>query len=275
MKSCIVGKFESFHRGHQKLIREAKKLADTVEILSIWPPPGNKNPLFTEREREYLARKFNVQLHNINFEKIKELSPEEFFIFLENCNCNLLVVGVDWKFGKNRSGDVKTAETLGKKYGIKVVSIPPVIENGKKISTSWIKELLENGQIKKANHLLGFNFFVIGISVKGQGIGKTLGFPTVNIEPEKILVIPFGVYEVNMKYDGKTFKGIANYGVRPTFKGVNPTLEVHIIGEDLEVKEKSTVKVDFIDFIREERKFKSVEELKKQIKLDVDRILNK
>ncbi len=274
MKSCIVGKFESFHRGHQKLIEEAKKLAEIVEIFSIWPPPNSDNPLFTEREREYLAKKFNVKLNNIEFDEIKNLTPEEFFAFLKTCNCTYLVVGIDWRFGKGRSGNVETAKILGKKYDIKVIPIPPVEENGRKISTSWIKELLKQGSIEKANHLLGFKFFTMGITVKGQGIGKTIGFPTVNVKTEKKLLLPFGVYEVEMTCNKETFKAIANFGTRPTFNGEKPILEVHVIGKKLEIKEHTPVKVDFKRFLREERKFNSVEELKKQIKLDVDKILN-
>ncbi|WP_456397648.1 riboflavin biosynthesis protein RibF [Desulfurobacterium sp.] len=274
MKSCIVGKFESFHRGHQKLIEEAKKLAEIVEIFSIWPPPNTENPLFTEEERVYLAEKFHVKLINIKFDEIKDLTPEEFFTFLKTCNCTYLVVGIDWRFGKGRIGNVETAKILGKKYGIKVIHVPPIEEDGRKISTSWIKELLSQGNIEKANHLLGFNFFTLGITVKGQGIGKTIGFPTINVKTEKKLILPFGVYEVELTYKKKRFKAVANFGTRPTFNGKKPVLEVHVIGKFLKMKENTPVKVDFKRFLRKERRFNSVEELKKQIKLDVDKILN-
>ncbi|WP_457567389.1 riboflavin biosynthesis protein RibF [Desulfurobacterium sp.] len=275
MKSCIVGKFESFHRGHQKLISKAKNLANEVEILSIWPPPGSKNPLFTHRERELLARKFEVNLHNLQFKDIKNMTPEQFFIFLKKCNCNFLVVGADWRFGRNREGNVKTARRLGKAHGIKVITVHPVSRNGKKISTSWIKELLSNGDVREANQLLGFNFFAIGKSTKGRGIGRTLGFPTINIKTEKELILPFGVYEVFLEIGNKTFAAVANYGIRPTFNKSEPVLEVHIPGELLNIQEEVPLKIEFINFIRGEKRFKSVEELKKQIKLDVDRILNK
>ena len=263
---CTVGKFNAFHKGHQKLIEEAKRRCDRVIALSI---RGKGIELFSEREREEIARELGVELINLPFEEVKELSPEGFLEFLKGLGCNTLVVGREWRFGKNRSAGVKEAQEIGKKLGIEVLPVEPVMEGSEKVGTSKIFNLLSEGRVKEANRLLGFPYFVIGKVVKGRGVGSKMGFPTLNVEVGRELPLRRGVYVVKVELDGRELYGLANYGVRPTFGGSVPTLEVHLPGEELPPLYGKEVKVKFLDFIRPERAFKTVDELKEQIKLDI------
>ena len=266
---CTVGKFEAFHRGHRKLIEKAKELCGTVKVISI---RGKGEELFTDKERREITDKLRVELLNVPFSDVKNLSPREFFERLKKWGCSVLVVGEDWQFGRGREGDVETAKALGKEFGIEVVTVPPETENGKKIGTSRVRELLSEGKLAEANRLLGFPYFATGLVVKGNSKGREIGFPTVNVKPFKELPLPFGVYAVNLIVDGKTYRGVANYGRAPTLKNSEPVIEVFVPEVELPPLYGRQVKVEFLKFLRPEKRFSSVEELIKQIKLDVENL---
>ena len=270
MKCCIVGKFESFHRGHQTLIEEAKKECRKILIISIkrW-----ENGLFSDEERQLIARNLGVGLINLEFDRIKNLSPEEFFLKLKEFGCQKLFAGEDWHFGKERSGDITTARELGRKLGIEVRAIPIKKIKDEKIGTSKIRELLNKGKLPEANYLLGFNYFCIGRVEEGNKLGREIGFPTLNVKCEKVLPLPDGVYEVVVTIDGKSFKGIANLGKRPTVNKLpRRTLEIHVPDTRLPELYGKEIKVEFLQFLRPEKRFNSIEELKNQIKLDLENL---
>ena len=266
---CTVGKFEAFHRGHRKLIERAKELCDRVKVISI---RGKGEKLFTDEERREIAEDLGVELLDVPFSDVRNLSPREFFKRLKEWGCGVLVVGEDWRFGKERTGDIKTAEALGKEFGIEVITVPPETENGEKIGASRIRELLSKGNIEKANRLLGFPYFAVGVVVKGSSKGRKIGFPTVNVKPFKELPLPFGVYAVKLTFDGKTYRGVANYGRAPTLKNSEPVVEVFVPEVELPPLYGRNVKVEFLKFLRPEKRFSSVEELIYQIKLDVENL---
>lgn len=266
---CTVGKFEAFHRGHRKLIERAKELCDRVKVISI---RGKGEKLFTDEERREIAEDLEVELLDVPFSDVRNLSPREFFKRLKEWGCGVLVVGEDWRFGKERTGDIKTAEALGKEFGIEVITVPPETENGEKIGASRIRELLSEGNIEKANRLLGFPYFAAGVVVKGSSKGRKIGFPTVNVKPFKELPLPFGVYAVNLTFDGKTYRGVANYGRAPTLKNSEPVVEVFVPEVELPSLYGRNVRVEFLKFLRPEKRFSSVEELINQIKLDVENL---
>ena len=266
---CTVGKFEAFHRGHRKLIERAKELCDRVKVISI---RGKGEKLFTDEEREEIARRLGVELLNIPFSRVKGMSPRQFFERLKEWGCDALVVGEDWRFGKNREGNIETAERLGREFGISVFTVPTELERGEKIGATRIKELLSEGKVEEANALLGFPYFSKGIVVKGASRGKEIGFPTVNVKPFKELPLPFGVYAVKLTFDGKTYRGVANYGRAPTLKNSEPVVEVFVPEVELPPLYGKNVKVEFLKFLRPEKRFSSVEELINQIKLDVENL---
>jgi riboflavin kinase/FMN adenylyltransferase len=265
-RCCTVGKFESFHRGHRKLIETAKRICSEIVVISI---RGLGKRIFSEEEREKIAESLNIRLLNVPFSEIRNLTPKEFMEFLKDLGCSVLVVGSEWKFGKNRAGDVNTAREIGKSLGIEVVSVETVKEDSEKISTSRILEFLRKGKVEEANKLLGFPYFAVGVVVKGKKLGREIGFPTVNIETQKELPLPFGVYAVRLYLGNRVFDGISNYGRAPTLKNSNPTLEVFIPEKELPPVYGQKVKVEFFKFLRPERKFNSVEELVNQIKFDL------
>ncbi len=267
--SCLVGKFESFHTGHRKLISEAKKLCPKVKIFSI---DFSRTLLFTKEERKLLADSFGAQIVFIPFEEIKDMDADKFLHFLSEEGCRYLLAGVDWRFGKNREGDVDVAKKLGKRYGIEFKTVSLIEDAGNRVSTTRILELLKTGKVELANKLLGFKYFTLGKTVRGKGIGKKIGFPTINIQTEKDLPIPNGVYEVVLKIGGFIFRGIANYGVRPTVNGKDRLLEVHIPEKSLDVVEGERVKVEFVRFLRPEKRFGSLDELREQIRHDIEKI---
>ncbi len=266
---CVVGKFEAFHRGHRRLIERAKEICTRVKVISI---RGIGDSIFTDEERKEIANELNVELLNVPFSEVKDFSPQEFFEKLKEWKCDVLVVGEDWRFGKNRKGDVKTAKALGKSSGIEIFVVPVETEGKEKIGASRIRELLSLGKVEEANKLLGFPYFAAGVVVRGSSKGREIGFPTVNVKPFKELPLPFGVYAVNLIFDEKTSRGVANYGKAPTLKNSEPLIEVFVPGEKLPSLYGRQVKVEFLKFLRPEKRFSSVDELIKQIKLDVENL---
>jgi len=266
---CTVGKFNAFHIGHRKLIEEARKRCGNVKVISI---RGKGIELLSDRERREVIRDLGVEVIDIPFSKVKDLSPEEFFKLLKEFGCSKLIVGKDWRFGRGRSAGVEEALRLGREFGIEVIPVDTVEFNGEKVGTSRIFYLLSQGNVEEANELLGFPFFVIGKVVEGRKLGRKIGFPTLNVDVGRELPLKRGVYVVRLSFDGKSFYGVANYGVRPTFGTLEPLLEVHVPEENLPSLYGKEVKVEFLKFLRPEISFSSVEELGKQIKLDVRKL---
>ncbi len=262
-----MGKFNAFHVGHRFLIEEAKRRCPKVKVISI---RGKGRELFSKREREEILKELGVEFVEIPFGEVKELSPRDFFLLLKEMGCSVLVVGKDWRFGKGRCAGVKEAMELGREFGIEVIPVEPLTLNGEKVGTSKIFELLKEGKVEDANRLLGFPYFVIGKVVEGKKLGRRLGFPTLNLEVGRELPLKRGVYLVEIAFNGNKFFGLANYGVRPTVSEERkPTLEVHVPGREFPPLYGRKVKVSFLSFLRPELKFKGVEELKEQIKLDL------
>jgi len=268
-KCCTVGKFEAFHIGHQKLIEKAKSLCSSVLVVSI---DKDRLGLFTSQERESLARTLGVKLLNLEFERVKNQTPEQFFAFLKSLGCTTLVVGEDWRFGRNRAGDVNLATQLGRIVGIEVFTVSAVALEGEKVATTKVVSLISAGEVRRATELLGFPYFCLGKVEAGRQFGRRIGYPTLNIGCFKKLLLPNGVYEVRLWLKGKSYMAVANLGVKPTFGAVERTLEVHIPDAELPELYGEEVKVEFLSFLRKEMAFSSTKELAKQIQADIERV---
>jgi riboflavin kinase/FMN adenylyltransferase len=219
-------------------------------------------------------------------DEVKEMSPEKFVeeVLVKKLNVQYLVVGSDFRFGHHRSGSIVTLCECSKKFDFKLEVIPKLMDDGKIISSTNIKEALAEGEIKKANHLLGYDYEIFGIVKEGEKLGRELGFPTINIVPNKNKVIPkLGVYgcrieiecskptssEAGLAAKWKEYEGICNIGIKPTAADTRKVMaEVHVFDFDEEVYGKK-VKVKPLTFVRPEKKFKSIKELKMQIEQDV------
>jgi riboflavin kinase/FMN adenylyltransferase len=211
-------------------------------------------------------------IYSPDFMNFKNLTAEEFvtLVLCDKLSAEYVISGEDFRFGAGASSGVNELIRLCKKHGIEVIIVPPVMQDGLKISSTIIREYIRNGEIKAANRLLGYEFQLKLPVTYGNRIGRTINFPTINQYLPKRQVIPkYGVYASRAEYDGRIYSAITNIGVKPTVGSNNmPLAETHIIGFDNDLYGE-TVTIYLIDFIRPECKFGSIEELSKQIKLDI------
>ena len=272
----VLGCFDAVHIGHQALLKKAKLNAKIngldLGVMMFADGKGGRQ-VFTFEERVAMLEQYNAKfILRIDYtEEFKKTSAQDFLENLEqHINLKGYMSGKDFRFGAGAKGKSSTLKKYAEDEDNAVwyEAVKDVALDGEKVSTTLIKQCLEEGKINKATELLGRQFFVSGEVCEGHGRGKQLGFPTANIAyPEnKVLVAP-GVYGVEAEIDGTVYKGVANCGPRPTFGEDSYTLEVYFEGlsEDLYGK---TVTVRFLNYIRGIRKFATAEELAAQIAVD-------
>ena len=280
---CALGCFDGVHVGHAALINEAKRVANRLSLPTlVWSfsePPKNfflkdKVPLLTTSEEKRLQmRRIGADVFiSVPFDKsISSLSAEDFFksILQEKINASHIVCGFNYRFGKGGAGDTRLLEELCKKHGIGLSVIPAVTIGDTTVSSTEIRQALESGNVEKASALLGRPYSLRAKIVDGQRLGRRLGFPTINQSfPEGKLVVKCGVYVTKVTF-GKTRRyGITNVGVRPTVDGQHLCAETNIFDFDGDLYGK-TVTVEFLKFLRPEKKFSSVDELMAQVHSDI------
>lgn len=280
-----VGTFDGVHLGHRKIINEM--IYQSVEnncrnlVITFDPHPqvvlskdGFIKILTTLKQKlEYLK---NLSVQNVLVVKFtKEFSQIDFKTFVEEYFVNSIgvhtvVVGSDHHFGKNREGNPEVLSELGNKFGFNVYKVEPLIFEGQKISSTRIRKALLDGKIKLANEMLGKKYELSGTVVKGNQRGSKIGFPTANIEIEhRDKLIPArGVYFVEVDVADKHYYGMMNIGYRPTFNNTTDLmLEVHIFYFSGDIYNHPIV-VRFVDRLRDEMKFNSIDELKNQLHQD-------
>ena len=277
--TCI-GAFDGVHLGHQALVNMAKSISSKFQILTFDPVPkkffNNMHKLLSTKDMkvDILSRLSPESIIFLNFEDVKDLNPEDFCNILNNkLNTKSIVVGKDFKFGKNREGDVNF---LIKYFGnTNVHVLNDYIVNDLKISSTLIKSTINEGKLELANQYLGYSFKLKGKVEHGNRMGHKIGFPTANISIDLNLVTPkFGVYEVAVIKDDRTYKGVMNIGKRPTVSNdLKLSYEVHILEFDDDIYE-SVLEVQLVSFIRGEIKFDNIEQLKAQIAIDIKSIKN-
>ena len=282
----LIGNFDGVHLGHQKLFKLAnsykKKYKLKIGVVNFDPMPkmffnrslknfritsiSQKVDLLSKLKVDFIiTKKFDKlfsKTKSINF--IKEILYKKLkskFIFVSN----------NFRFGNNREGNVDLLIKNEDKYNFKVVKPEPLIKQLKIISSTLIRGLLEKGYLEKANKLLNRKWTINGVVQKGRQVGKKIGFPTCNIDIKDYVLAKPGVYAVRVLVpnNSKNLKGIANLGYRPTFNQKKILLEVHLFNYSGNLYNK-LLSVEFIKFIREEKKFKNVNQLKSQIKKDLN-----
>jgi len=282
-----IGTFDGVHLGHQKVILKLREIAkkhngETV-IFTFYPHPRlvtspketNLRLLTTLEEKTRLFEKFGID-HLIVYpfnKTFSELTYVEFVqqILVEKIKTHCLVLGYDHKFGKDREGGYEYLKNCATKFKFKIERLEALTIEKENVSSTKIREALQNGDIKTANHYLGYNFTLHGIVVSGKQLGRKLGFPTANIEAsDKHKIIPgYGVYALQVIVKTKKFMGMLNIGTRPTFNknADNRSIEVNIFdfNEDIYNKEITLV---FKQKIRDEQKFDGVDALKNQLNKD-------
>ncbi len=278
-----VGNFDGIHIGHKKVLRsaykKAKKMKKKFGLLTFEPVPVMFfNKKIINHRLDILPQKIsNLKKERLDFiiiqkfnKKFSKLTYKDFIykILFHKIKCKYLYVSKNFKFGNKREGDVSKLKKFEKKFFYKTIITPPLKKRKKTISSTIIRKLLKSGEVKKANYLLNRKWEIIGKVIKGSQRGRKIGFPTCNILLKKYIIPKFGVYAVNVKINNISKKGIANIGYRPTFNGKKLLLEVNIFGIKKNLYNK-TINVIFNKFIRPEKKFNNIIELKNQIKKDI------
>ncbi len=278
--AITVGVFDGLHLGHRHLIERlrsrAKEKGLRTLLLSFYPHPAkvlspSQAPceLTNPNERSLLAKAVGIDLVLfIRFDKrFSTMQAEEFLeeVIHKRLKAKHLMVGYDWRFGYRREGEVELAKEVGQRLGFDVEEVEPFRVNGHIVSSTLIRRLLHMGRLEEARLYLGRNYHIRRRVIKGEGRGSKIGFPTANLEGSENLCLREGVYAVRV--DGR-FLGVANFGYRPTFDGREKILEVHLLDFEGNLRGKE-LSVEFLKFLREEKRFSSPEELTKQIQEDI------
>ena len=284
-KSVVtIGTFDGVHIGHKKILERiifnAKELNCESVVLTFFPHPrmvlqdnSVVQLLNTVDEKTILLEKTgidNLIIHPFN-QEFSRLTAEEFVkeILVNQLNIRKIIIGYDHRFGRNRTANINDLIVFGKEYGFEVEQISAQEINDNAVSSTKIRNAILEGNITLANNYLGYNYFFSGIVVKGKQLGRTIGFPTANIKiNEDYKLIPKnGVYIVKSNYDKKTIFGLMNIGTRPTVEGTNQTIEVFFLNFDKTIYDE-TLTIEIIEYIRNEQKFDSLNDLKNQINED-------
>ena len=267
--AMLLGGFDGLHAGHRLLLSCAKESGFLVGVMTII---GCKEEgIFTFKEREEIFQKAGVDfVFELPFEEIKDMPPEVFLRTLINeFNLQLFVCGEDFRFGAGAKG---TPEMIKQATHVRVEVLSLLEMDGEKISSRQIKSLLREGRVEKANVMLSHPFFLKGEVKKDIQIGRTINFPTANIEyPIGKFLLKEGVYETSVTIGEKTYKGITNYGARPTFNNEKITTETYLDGFDGDLYGKELT-VEFVRYLRGVEKFESAQALKEQLQNDIRRV---
>jgi riboflavin kinase/FMN adenylyltransferase len=295
--ALTIGNFDGVHLGHLAILSEIKKIAKeknlATAVLTFEPHPVT----FLEPEKpadfriNSLAQKLKIlQKQQIDFviivpfnKNFSEILADEFVkkVLLQKLQMKHLVIGYDFIFGRNRQGNFKLLEAQSKKYGFDLSEIAAIKNRQQTCSSSMIRKLIFAGKIAEANQFLTENFAICGIISQGKKMAFGLGFPTINLATRPHIIKPkFGVYKTTtfLPHLNRKFSSITNFGIRPTFKTAlhktqnAPLFETHILNFSQEIYGKKAV-IEFLDFIREEKKFSSTEELRHQVKNDIFKLL--
>lgn len=280
--AVTIGKFDGIHRGHELLssmvrdhaVNGVKSLIVTFTISprNVFSEEEQVKTLITSDERAYILEREGTDylLELPLSEEVMHMSAEDFVKMLsERFHMKYLCVGSDFHFGYQGKGDASLLQELKKEYHFELDVVPKIKKDQRDISSTFIREEIRAGHIQCANELLGYPYFIWGEIVHGNHIGTGMGIPTINmIPPEDKLLPPNGVYITEVEIDHRKFHGITNVGKKPTIKSDDRiNVETHILDFQGNLYEK-IAKVSFLDFVREERKFESLEALTNQIRKD-------
>ena len=282
----LIGNFDGIHLGHQKLFKLAKiyqkKYSLKIGVLTFEPMPKMFfNPNLKNFRLSNLNQKIeNLSKLNVDFIIIKKFnrkfSKTKSISFIKETlgkklNPKFIFVSNNFRFGNKREGDVKQLMRYEKLCNYKIVKPQPLVIKKRIISSSLLRKHLQSGKLNHVNKLLNRNWSIEGKIQKGRQLGKKIGFPTANIDINSYVLAKPGVYAVKVKKkkSSKYIKGIANLGYRPTFNGKKILLEVHLFNFSENLYNKY-LRVEFLKFIRAEKKFKNVDQLRKQIKVDLE-----
>lgn len=276
------GKFDGIHRGHKMLLDTLlnKKKDDYKAVVFTFDIPPRKEVsndegavLTTNEEKLHIFENLGIDyVVECPFTaEIRNMEAVDFIkMIVDKLHVKFMVVGTDFHFGHNRTGDYKLLMEYADVFGYAVQVVEKMQCDGRDISSTFVREEIKAGNIEKANELLGVPYFIQGIVEHGNQIGRTIGFPTINLIPEEEkLLPPFGVYVTKVFIGGEEYCGVTNVGRKPTIEGDNPVgVETNVLDFSDDVY-NSTVEVEFLHGIRGETKFESIDALKAQLQQDI------
>ncbi|MAV62196.1 MAG: riboflavin biosynthesis protein RibF [Candidatus Pelagibacter sp.] len=281
----LIGNFDGLHVGHQKLFNLAKKFKkkfkSKIGVITFEPMPKmyfNKNlknfRISNLNQKKEILKNFGtdfliIKKFNKKFSKIKSLDFIKKILY-QKLNTKFLFVSSNFRFGNKREGDIKQLTSYERIFRYKLIKPKPLKLRKKIVSSTLIRKLISKGKINLANKLLNRKWSIFSKVQEGKKLGKKIGFPTCNLDINDYVIAKPGVYAVKIyqKNKKKCLNGIANLGYRPTFNQKKLLLEVHIFKFNRNIYNKYLT-IEFIDFIRKEKKFKNINQLKKQINLDI------
>lgn len=281
--AVTLGKFDGLHRGHELLMQTVLKCRREHKVAAVAftfdMPPRNRveeivaNVLTTNDEKQYIFEKQGIDyLIECPFtHEVMSMEPKAFIEWIAtSLNMKYVVVGDDFRFGHNRAGDYHTLHQYEKEYGYKTIVLDKLKDSNRDISSTYVREKIADGNIRKANELLGYHYFIKSEILHGKKLGRRIGIPTINmILPANKLLPPNGVYVTEVLVDDKLYMGVTNVGCKPTVS------EEHIVGVETYIDNFSQdlygekIVVSFLEFIRPEMKFSSIGELKAQMESDI------
>lgn len=281
-----IGNFDGIHLGHMALIDKLKECANKNNlksvIFSFYPHPKyvvtgfDVQHIFSRNEKFFILDNLNIDVfieYPFNLE-FAQTSPKYFIeqILVKKLKCKMLIVGEDYRFGNSKLGDINFIKKIANKLNIGVIVVPHYMYDNKKVSSTNIRKLISEGNIYGAEKILNRNFFIKGTVIKGKQLGRTIGFPTANILPNKNKILPpFGAYitKTMISKTNDTYESITNIGVNPTVDGKIKIVETFLFNFEGNLYGKDII-VCFLIRLRGEKKFRTLGELKKQIEKDVN-----
>ena len=288
-KSAIatIGTFDGIHIGHQKILNSLARFAkeNSLKSVVITFDPHPRKVINKKNSIELIntieEKKEKIKTLGIDYlivqkfdEKFSETEANKFVEILKNnINIKKLIVGYDHRFGKNRNADINDLKKYGKELNFEVIEIDALEIEEVNISSTKIRSAIKEGNIRLANSYLGYNFFLGGEVVKGHSRGKELGFPTANLKIDEDKIIPKnGVYLVKSKIDHQDVYGMMNIGYNPTFNNKSKKIETHFFNLNKNLYGK-IIKIELLEYIREEKRFETVDDLIQRLKLDREKCL--
>lgn len=289
-KVLTIGTFDGIHIGHQKILKHVVKLAnkqgyDPV-VLTLFPHPrmvlqkdDSIKLLNTIDERVELLKSYGIKKVIVKefTKEFANLSAKDYVkqILVDELNTKQVVIGYDHHFGKNRTANIKDLKSFGKLYDFKVEEILAQDIEEVTVSSTKIRNALDEGKVDLANSYLGYNFYITGTVIKGKGLGRTIDYPTANIHiKESYKLIPSdGVFVVKSKIENNSIFGMMNIGTNPTVNGRTRSIEVHFFDFNADIY-NTELKIEFLKRLRSEQKFENLEALKSQLKKDKEAALD-
>jgi riboflavin kinase/FMN adenylyltransferase len=280
-----IGTFDGVHLGHQaifsKMKEEAAKTGGETVVITFFPHPrlvlyqDSVNLKFINTREKKIERLEKVGIDHLVIipftKKFARNSSEQFITdyVVKYVHPAKVIIGYDHHFGKNREGNIQLLEKLKQQFGYEVEEVPPFYVDGAPVSSTRIRNLLHDGNVKEANRMLGYEYAITGKVVRGQRIGHKIGYPTANLEipNEYKLITANGVYACRVLLGERMLKGMGNIGVRPTIDHGDLTIEVNIFDFDEDIYDEK-ITIQFVDRMRDEKKFDGLDALKAQLAKD-------